>query len=211
MSCHKSRDATRSVTSILLKFRSEIVPLENWQQTLEFCHLFTSFPWSILFTYSGRMNVHLTRSLLSTSKRSLQATSRRNLSLLTSRPTSILNTPTRFQKAYASTQADVASEALAELSSSESASSQSQVPVSSAQTKGNNGPNEIPSPVTDAPFGGSEAGVTDWSRSYYGLSKESFPKEVTDVLLAPLNPMDVEIKPGASWLLYVCHVIVFYT
>lgn len=36
---------------------------------------------------------------------------------------------------------------------------------------------------------------TDWSRSYSGLGTNAFPKEVTDVLLAPVDPQDVEMKP----------------
>lgn len=36
----------------------------------------------------------------------------------------------------------------------------------------------------------------DWSRSFHGLSAEPFAKEVADILLAPLVPEDVEIKPG---------------
>ena len=39
-------------------------------------------------------------------------------------------------------------------------------------------------------------GKTDWSRSYHGLSVEPFPKEVADVLQAPIDTMDIEIKPG---------------
>ncbi|KAF9534616.1 mitochondrial genome maintenance MGM101-domain-containing protein [Crepidotus variabilis] len=38
-------------------------------------------------------------------------------------------------------------------------------------------------------------GTTDWSRSYSGLSTKPFPKEVADVLLAPIEPDDVEMKP----------------
>ncbi|KAA8898948.1 mitochondrial genome maintenance MGM101-domain-containing protein [Sphaerosporella brunnea] len=41
----------------------------------------------------------------------------------------------------------------------------------------------------------SEAGKTDWSRSFHGLSTEPFPKEVSDILTAPVDPEDVEIKP----------------
>jgi hypothetical protein len=37
---------------------------------------------------------------------------------------------------------------------------------------------------------------TDWSKSYHGLSVQAFAKEIADVLMAPLDPMDVEIKPG---------------
>lgn len=39
---------------------------------------------------------------------------------------------------------------------------------------------------------------TDWSRSYFGLSTEPFAKEIADVLQAPVEPLDVEIKPGTS-------------
>ncbi|BFZ54007.1 hypothetical protein PYCC9005_001038 [Savitreella phatthalungensis] len=35
----------------------------------------------------------------------------------------------------------------------------------------------------------------DWSRSFHGLSKQAFSTEICDVLLAPLEPSDVEIKP----------------
>ncbi|KAJ3719376.1 mitochondrial genome maintenance MGM101-domain-containing protein [Lentinula raphanica] len=38
-------------------------------------------------------------------------------------------------------------------------------------------------------------GRTDWSKSYHGLSEQAFSKEVADVLMAPVNPLDVEIKP----------------
>lgn len=43
--------------------------------------------------------------------------------------------------------------------------------------------------------------ATDWSKSYHGLSQQPFPKEVADVLLAPIDENDVEIKPG---------VLIFY-
>jgi hypothetical protein len=36
----------------------------------------------------------------------------------------------------------------------------------------------------------------NWSSSFFGLSTERFPKEVADILLEPVNPDDVEIKPG---------------
>ncbi|KAI1619040.1 mitochondrial genome maintenance MGM101-domain-containing protein [Exophiala viscosa] len=35
----------------------------------------------------------------------------------------------------------------------------------------------------------------DWTRSFHGLSIEPFSKEAADVLMAPLSPDDVEIKP----------------
>lgn len=36
----------------------------------------------------------------------------------------------------------------------------------------------------------------DWSASFHGLGAEPFPKEIADVLLAPLDPESIEIKPG---------------
>lgn len=36
----------------------------------------------------------------------------------------------------------------------------------------------------------------DWARSFHGLSTEPFSKEAADILLAPVDPEDVEIKPG---------------
>lgn len=35
----------------------------------------------------------------------------------------------------------------------------------------------------------------DWARSFHGLSTEAFPPEAAEVLLAPLDPNDVEVKP----------------
>ncbi|KZS97805.1 mitochondrial genome maintenance MGM101 [Sistotremastrum niveocremeum HHB9708] len=58
------------------------------------------------------------------------------------------------------------------------------------------------------PYGGSspalgdEGGLSgdgvnsnDWSKSYFGLSSEPFPKEVAKILLAPVDPLNIEIKP----------------
>ena len=44
----------------------------------------------------------------------------------------------------------------------------------------------------------ADPSTPDWSKSYFGLSTQPFPKEAADVLLAPIDPRDVEIKPGAS-------------
>jgi len=48
---------------------------------------------------------------------------------------------------------------------------------------------------------GLDASPTDWSKSYFGLSVEPFQKEVSEILLAPIDPLDVEIKPDG--LLYL--------
>lgn len=59
----------------------------------------------------------------------------------------------------------------------------------------------IESPVKNepgpAPLNLNESDPTkiDWSRSFHGLANEAFPKEAADVLLAPLNEKNVEIKP----------------
>ena len=54
------------------------------------------------------------------------------------------------------------------------------------------GLNDLPS--LDLP----EEGGIDWARSFSGLSQESFAKEITDILLAPLQLSDIEVKPGES-------------
>lgn len=41
----------------------------------------------------------------------------------------------------------------------------------------------------------SDGSTSDWSRSFSGLGAQAFPKEVADVLQAPLDPSDVEVKP----------------
>jgi hypothetical protein len=71
--------------------------------------------------------------------------------------------------------------------------------------------NEVPVPpgiVNDAGNGnsngfGAELGPdqqqgTDWSKSYHGLSSQAFSKDIAEILLAPIDPQDVEMKPGAS-------------
>lgn len=35
----------------------------------------------------------------------------------------------------------------------------------------------------------------DWTRSFHGLSAEPFPKEAADILLAEMDPEEIEIKP----------------
>lgn len=54
----------------------------------------------------------------------------------------------------------------------------------------------LPPLLDDPPPGG----MTDWSRSYHGLSTQPFPPEVTNVLLAEIDPLDIEMKPGTSRL-----------
>jgi hypothetical protein len=85
----------------------------------------------------------------------------------------------------------------------------------STQNSASLGTNGKPAPETKAenePYGtkstalGDESGYlgngdkNDWSKSYFGLSAEPFPKDATDILLAPVDPLDVEIKPGEYFL-----------
>lgn len=84
-------------------------------------------------------------------------------------------------------------------------SSSSSIPVSSSGSIGAHEPttdNILHSGLADRPqeleqtangSGGGER--VDWTRSFHGISSEPFPKEVADVLLAPIDPDEVEIKP----------------
>ena len=44
--------------------------------------------------------------------------------------------------------------------------------------------------------GSGDGSPSDWSRSFHGLSSQPFDKEITDILLASVDPTDIEIKPG---------------
>ncbi|KAF9462034.1 mitochondrial genome maintenance MGM101-domain-containing protein [Collybia nuda] len=56
---------------------------------------------------------------------------------------------------------------------------------------------EIPPPNVEPPVANGNGGdtTTDWSKSYHGLSEKAFSKEIAEILLAPVDPMDVEMKP----------------
>lgn len=43
--------------------------------------------------------------------------------------------------------------------------------------------------------GSGDGSPFDWSRSFHGLSSQPFEKDITEILLAPVEPMDIEIKP----------------
>lgn len=53
-------------------------------------------------------------------------------------------------------------------------------------------------PEANGQAGDVEGAPTDWSKSYHGLSEEPFPKEVAEVLQAPTDPLDIEVKPGSQ-------------
>jgi len=50
-------------------------------------------------------------------------------------------------------------------------------------------------PLPSLPLNESDPSRVDWSKSFHGLSSEAFPKEAAEVLLAPIDPQIVEIKP----------------
>ncbi|KAJ1962059.1 hypothetical protein IWQ62_003651 [Dispira parvispora] len=39
------------------------------------------------------------------------------------------------------------------------------------------------------------ANKIDWTTSFYGIAKAPFPKEISEVLMSPVDPADVEVKP----------------
>ncbi|KAI9470904.1 MAG: mitochondrial genome maintenance protein [Benjaminiella poitrasii] len=47
----------------------------------------------------------------------------------------------------------------------------------------------------DAPVDLKDGEQQNWSSSFYGLSTERFPKDVSNILLEPINAEDIEIKP----------------
>jgi Mitochondrial genome maintenance MGM101 len=56
-----------------------------------------------------------------------------------------------------------------------------------------------PTSLNDAPvFFDDDTTQVDWSRSFHGLSTQPFSEEATKILTAPIDPNDVEIKPGHS-------------
>lgn len=63
-----------------------------------------------------------------------------------------------------------------------------------------NSPPETKPPTETPPPGlienNGSTGPTDWSKSYHGLSSEPFPKNIAEILQGPVDPLDVEIKPG---------------
>lgn len=50
-------------------------------------------------------------------------------------------------------------------------------------------------PYSESSLAAPDEAATDWSRSFHGLSASPFPKEAADVLLAPIEPADIEMKP----------------
>ena len=64
-------------------------------------------------------------------------------------------------------------------------------------TRNGNG-NGLGIDIAGSAWNGNDIGKpqTDWSKSYHGLSSHAFTKDVADILLAPVDPLDIEVKPG---------------
>lgn len=65
-----------------------------------------------------------------------------------------------------------------------------------ASTFASTTPLPTPPPFLESLSGDSDPLATDWSKSYHGLSSEPFSAEISNILQAPLDPEDVEMKPG---------------
>lgn len=63
-----------------------------------------------------------------------------------------------------------------------------------------------PNSVDPLPDIKARDGTTDWSRSYAGLSVQPFSNEVAEILQAPIEPLDIEIKPGKhSYTIFILY------
>ncbi|KAF7432818.1 hypothetical protein PC9H_004761 [Pleurotus ostreatus] len=88
---------------------------------------------------------------------------------------------------------------------SANASTASTPPPAGATSTGNPATvNSLPNTAAEMNSSGVEGAATapepvqqhtDWSKSYYGLSTQAFAPEIADVLLAPIEPLDIEVKP----------------
>lgn len=64
--------------------------------------------------------------------------------------------------------------------------------------------NELLRPTGSTPAFTNDSDYHDLTKSHKGLSFEPFPPEISDILLAPINEADVEVKPGNA--LSLCSV-----
>ena len=57
-------------------------------------------------------------------------------------------------------------------------------------------PNEGTSSVFADSLPAPDGSSTNWSTSYHGLSVQPFPPEAAEILMAPIDALDIEMKPG---------------
>ncbi len=55
----------------------------------------------------------------------------------------------------------------------------------------------FPLPLAPNQTSTTSSSFDDWSKSFHGMSTEAFSKETAEILQAPLNPLDIEMKPGS--------------
>ena len=48
----------------------------------------------------------------------------------------------------------------------------------------------------------------DWSKSFSGLSTQRVSNEIEAILMQPVDPIDVEVKPGLLIPLFNCHYLI---
>ncbi|KAF8316978.1 mitochondrial genome maintenance MGM101-domain-containing protein [Cantharellus anzutake] len=58
-----------------------------------------------------------------------------------------------------------------------------------------NATGESASPAFSDSLPAPDGNGTNWSTSYHGLSVEPFPPEAAEILMAPIDPLDIEMKP----------------
>src|SRR5258708_8723808 len=68
-----------------------------------------------------------------------------------------------------------------------------------------NAPDEGTSSVFADSLPAPDGCSTNWPTSYHGLSVQPFPPEATEILMAPIDPMDIEMKPGSFMSRYFFH------
>jgi hypothetical protein len=94
---------------------------------------------------------------------------------------------------------DIPSPAQSRSFANSNSNSQTEVyaPLSAAPTPPANFPNDQYTSTFQGTIPGEQEGP-DWKTSFAGLSDSPFDRETAKILLKPLDPIDVEIKPGES-------------
>jgi len=120
---------------------------------------------------------------------------------LLSRTRGSVNSPTlSFIKAHVSTTADAGTSTSKDVpkivTSSPSTNTDSSVGVEPFGDGNSNGGSNGTGVVGNGNGNGSRELQNDWSKSYHGLSSAAFAKEVAEILQAPVELLDIEMKPG---------------
>ena len=101
-------------------------------------------------------------------------------------------------KVYQAQRAQYATNAPAQSNNPTTARTTTAPPTSASQPSSSTSPelSDLTSGLSDQPIILDEgARQVDWTRSFHGLSNAAFSKEAADILLAPVEPDDIEVKP----------------